>query len=249
MNSKLPEQLNQNTWQTIDRNNAYFDFIANCRLKTYDGATDLHIHHIIPQYVLNKTEEGRRYLDSDENRVLLSPMDHLQAHTLLYEFYENKQDQGACLLLRGSMTDASQIWKRLGAEATHKIQKRKGGGIYSSEWQKEMAARSMARSDAIEIRSKGGKIGGTTRNLDRAIKQNERYLFKYKNQEVLCIMNCRTGGQVLEQLNLYQKTPLQRVTPLLNGDRKSLHGWSCVKLNSSTEKGISSQPTEGLSFF
>lgn len=93
-----------------------------------------------------------------------------------------------------------------------------------------MAARSMARPDAREIRSKGGKKGGTTRNLDRAIKQDDCYLFSFKGQEVLCIFNCRTGGQVLEQLHLYKQTPLKRVTPLLNGSRSTLYGWSCVKL-------------------
>jgi hypothetical protein len=191
----------------------------------------LQVHHIIPKYVLKKTDEGRAYLDSAENLIMLSEEDHLQAHALLYEVYGNKQDEGACLLLKGAMIDARTIWKRLGAKATHKIQKEKGTTVYSADWQKEMAARSMARPDAREIRSKGGRIGGFARNIDRIIKQEDRYLFLYQNKEVLCVFNCRTGGQVLEQLNLFKQTPLQRVTPLLNGSRKTLNGWSCVKLN------------------
>ncbi len=108
--------------------------------------------------------------------------------------------------------------------------KENGTNFYSADWQKEMASRSMARPDARDIRSKGGKKGGTTRNLDRVIKQEDRYLFSYEGDAVLCIINCRTGSQVLEQLNQFKQTPLQRVTPLLKGERARLNGWSCVKI-------------------
>jgi hypothetical protein len=229
--------LNQNTWKTLDRNNAYFQLIENCKTKIYDPGVNLQIHHIIPQYVLKETAEGQAYLNLPENIIILSEDDHIKAHQLLYEIYGNKQDQGAILLLKGSMNESRTIWKQLGAEKTHLIQKQNGTTIYSIDWQKEMAARSMARPDALEIRSKGGKVGGRTRNLDRVIKQNDRYIFSLEGTgtrgtkcEVLCIINCRTGGDVLEQLNFYKQTPLQRVTPLLNASRKSLHGWSCKKV-------------------
>lgn len=224
-------RLNKNTWKTLDRNNAYFQFIEDCKTKIYDASVNLQIHHIIPQYVLKKTAEGEAYLNLPENLVILSEDDHIKAHELLYEIYGNKQDQGAILLLKGSMNESRTIWKQLGAEKTHLIQKQNGTTLYSIDWQKEMAARSMARPDALEIRSKGGKVGGRTRNLDRVIKQEDRYIFSLEGTEVLCIINCRTGGEVLEQLNLYKQTPLQRVTPLLNGSRKNLHGWSCCKVD------------------
>ena len=53
----------------------------------------------------------------------------------------------------------------------------------------------------------------------------------YKGHEVLCIINCNLGSQVVNELNKFIATPLQRATPLLKGERKSLHGWSCRKLN------------------
>jgi hypothetical protein len=43
--------LNQNTWKTLDRNNAYFQLIEDCKTKIYDPGVNLQIHHIIPQYV------------------------------------------------------------------------------------------------------------------------------------------------------------------------------------------------------
>lgn len=48
--------------------------------------------------------------------------------------------------------------------------------------------------------------------------------------EVLCIINCETGQDVLNELNKFAPTALQRVTPLLKGERKWLHNWSCKKL-------------------
>lgn len=224
-------QLNKDTWKTLDRNNAYFEFIESCKAKQYDPNISLQVHHIIPQYVLNKTVEGQAYVDSNENLIRLSEDDHIKAHELLYEIYGNEQDKGASLMLKGSMTESRKAWKKAGAKKTHDIQKRKGTTVYSPEWQKEMATRSMARPDARKIRSEGGKKGGKIRNLDRVIKQEDCYLFKYEGNEVLCIINCRTGGEVLEQLQLYRKTPLKRVSQLLNGSRKTLNGWSCVKIN------------------
>lgn len=133
MNSQQPLKLDQNTWKTIDRNNKYFAFIEECRLKTYDEGTTLHVHHIIPKYVLNKTEEGKDYLNSDENLITLSDQNHLQAHGLLYEVYNNSQDRGACLLLQGQRDGAVKVWRTLGAEATHRIQRAKGGTVFNQK--------------------------------------------------------------------------------------------------------------------
>jgi hypothetical protein len=119
--------------------------------------------------------------------------------------------------------------------AVHAILKEKGATFYSSEWQKEMATRSLARPDALEIRSRGGRIGGINRNLGIAIKSNDRYLFFYKGQPVLCIINCETGGQVMEQLQLYKQTNMKRVTPLLKGSRATAYGWRCEKIEIQNE--------------
>lgn len=228
---KKKMKLNKNTWQTLNRENEYFRFIESCKSKQYNANAILHVHHIIPKYVLNKTPEGKAYLNTQENLIILSDEDHLKAHEFLYKVYGNEADKGACLLLKGSMNESRTIWRSLGTRATNAITKANGATVFNSEWQKEMATRSMARPDALEIRSKGGKVGGVKRNLDRVIKKEDRYLFKYNGNDVLCILNCRTGGEVLDQLNFYQQTPLQRVTPLLKGDRKSLNGWSCSKVN------------------
>lgn len=138
-------KLNKNTWKTLDRNNVYFQFLEECRGKVYDSSASLHVHHIIPKYVLKHTAEGLAYMNLPENLLVLSEEDHIKAHVLLYEVYGNKDDQGACHMLKGAMSESRQIWRELGARAVHAILKEKGATVYSAEWQKEMATRSLAR--------------------------------------------------------------------------------------------------------
>jgi hypothetical protein len=92
--------------------------------------------------------------------------------------------------------------------------------MWSHDFQKEMAARSMARPDALDIRSAGGKIGGRKRNEGIAIKPHERYMFSFKGEPILCVQKCSTGGDVLAMIKEFesktdQMTKLDRVTGLL----------------------------------
>jgi hypothetical protein len=220
-------------WQELDKENRYFSFIESCRHKKYgleDG--ECHLHHIIPQYAFKDSPEDLAYCNSAENTIVLSCADHLRAHELLYSVFQNKQDLGAVKMLQGAVKESRRLWRQLGAAATHQIQKEKNQTFYNSEFQKEMARRSLALPNATENRSRGGKLGGVVRNLDKAIQANQRYVFSYQKNEVLCVFNCRTGGEVLKQLHSFKKTPLKRVTPLLKGERKTLNGWSCKLLES-----------------
>ena len=226
-------KLNSKTWKTLERNNLYFQFIDECRNKEYSPDTKMHIHHIIPKYVFGKnpSAEDIKYMDSLENVVVLSVDDHVKAHELLYTLYGNNQDKGAALLLNKYEAESRAIWRKLGAEATNKLMRERGQTFWNLDFQKEMAQRSMSRPDAIEIRSKGGQRGGIKTKTGVAIKKTHKYVFSYNNNPVLCIINCDLGTQVLDELNKYQQTALQRATPLLNGTKKKLHGWSCVRLN------------------
>jgi len=94
-----------------------------------------------------------------------------------------------------------------------------------------MARRSVNSEHAMKMRGVGGKKGGRTRNLNRIIIPQDKYLFYHNDQEAVCIFNCETGGDVLRELNKVVPTPLQRVSQILRGERKKLHGWSCKPLN------------------
>lgn len=230
MTTQKPK-LTPTTWRTLDRNNKYFEFITQCKNKKYPETTPTHLHHVIPQYAFGQdpSKEDKAYMDSSTNIVILSVEDHTKAHELLYEIYGNAQDRGAVLMLSGYEQESRAIWRKLGAVKVNELMKDQQKTFWDPVFQKKMAARSMARVDAIEIRSKAGKVGGTNRQRGRAIGLEDRYLFCLNDQPMLCIFNCDSGTQVLEELNKCHKTPLQRVSPLLNGTRASLHGWSCKK--------------------
>lgn len=225
-------KLNSQTWQTLNRNNKYFEFIQECANKTYAPETKTHLHHVIPLYVFGQrpSTEAKAFMDSPENIIVLSVEDHTKAHKLLYEVYGNPQDQGATLMLNGYEQESRLIWRKLGAAKVNELMRLQKRTFWDSEYQTIMAARSMAREDAIEIRSRAGKIGGTNRQANRAIKVDDKYTFYFNKQPVLCIFNCNSGTQVLQELNKFQQTPLKRVSPLLNGSRASLYNWSCEKI-------------------
>ncbi len=232
-NQKMTQKLNSNTWKNIDRNNKYFEFIEECKNKKYIENTILHLHHIIPQYVIGKNPslDDKLFIQSSQNIIILSVEDHAKAHKLLYEIYGNEQDNGATLMLNNYETESRKIWRTLGAKEVNKLMRDQKRTFWDPEFQKEMATRSMAKDNAIEIRKIAGKKGGLATKKGIAINSQEKYIFNFEDQPVLCIINCNSGQEVLNELNKFKYTPLQRVTPLLKGERKKLHGWSCKKLN------------------
>ena len=241
--------LSIETYKDLDTSNRYFEHLSRCSegLKKYDEKEEKQMHHIIPQYVFNKssaTDEDLAFRDSTDNLIELSTEDHILAHELLYEVYGNIQDKGATKLLQGLKNESRHIWKILGAEASHLVQKEKGKNFWDKGFQKEMAKRSMEKPDALETRRAGGKKGGRNKSIDVTIKAHERFVFSFKEKEVLCIQNCQTGGDVLKELKKYEKitnqeTSIDRATPLLTGDRKLAYGWSCQKI----EDKVQDSPT------
>ncbi len=231
------EVLNLQTYKTLNRSNSYFKFIKDCLKKQYGEESKMHMHHIIPQYVFKGgSAEDYNFMNSPQNVIELSLEDHILAHSLLFEIYGNLQDQGAIYLLANYEKESRAIWQVLGAKASHRVQEAHGKNMWDNNFQKEMAARSMARPDALEIRSAGGKIGGRKRNEGIAIKPHEKYMFSFKGKPILCVQKCSTGGDVLAEIKKFESmtdqiTKLDRVTGLLSGERKTLYGWSCVKLN------------------
>ena len=212
--------------------------MIECSKKEYPIDVEKHVHHIIPQYIFNSklaTDEDKAFMSSPENLIVLSRDDHIKAHELLYEVYGNRQDQGGVNCLKGLTRESKKIWASLGAAASHEVQKNKGVNFWNKDYQRTMARRSMERSDALQIRSEGGKKGGRNKSIDIAINANQRFVFSFKNEEVLCIMNCETGGDVTEQLKMYENctgqiTKLDRATALLKRTRLTDRGWSCEPL-------------------
>jgi len=231
------EVLNLDTYKTLNRDNAYFKFIQDCQEKTYPEDVITQEHHIIPQYVYKEASPDEiQFMEGSGNKINLSVEDHHKAHFLLHEIYGNLQDLGACYLIENHSQEGRTVWQVLGAKASHKAQKKAEKNLWDQSFQKKMADRSMARPDALQIRSDSGKIGGRKRNEGIAIKTHERFLFLYEGKEILCVLNCSTGGDVLRELKKFlasigQETKLSRVTDLLSEKRKNLYGFSCKKIS------------------
>lgn len=189
------------------------------------------MHHIVPKHWIGNNLNEQAFCNSSDNLIYLTLEEHIKAHQILFNLYGKAADNAAVKMLEGDKAESRRLWRIEGSKAVHKKLKEEGRSFWDPECQKMLADRSMSRPDALQIRSEGGKKGGRTRNLNRAISKSDRYLFLFNNEPVLCCFNCETGGDVLTQLHAFKKTNLVRASQLLNGSRKSLYGWSCKKLN------------------
>ena len=143
-------------------------------------------------YVFSTTTnlEDLAFMNSPENLIELSLADHIRAHELLFEIYGNP------LWCNSTFKLFQERQKHgLGAQASHAVQEKTQQQFWNSDFQIEMARRSMGRPDARQIRSVGGKKGGITAKLNIAIQAHERFVFSYKNREIVCVMNCQTGTE------------------------------------------------------
>ena len=225
------------------KNKLYYQFLEHC-LEKYKNLSlrdvsglNYQKHHIVPKFIIKDfcscsnasfKEQALYFQDSSENIILLSEQDHIEAHRILFDIYGDIRDQGAVLLLKGSLSDAKTIWRKAGALATHASLRKRSKNFWDSSFQKEQGRKSLLKSNALETRSEAGKIGGRRRQMDRIIKSKDRYVFSYKSVPYLCIFHCSTGGDVIRQLNSAIKTPISRISPLLNKSRQRAYNWSCI---------------------
>ncbi len=219
--------------------------VESVPLETEEQTTRIYwqTHHIIPKFIVSdylkqnkltltdyEVQEILTFQDSSENLIVLTEEDHIFAHQILAKIYNDPRDRGAVQLLLGGLADAKTEWRRAGAAATHAKLKAAGSNFWDSKVQKANALKSMSKSDALETRSRGGKVGGRNRNLGKAIKREDKYLVRRENRDVFCVFNCETGGDVVRQLNAFKKTNIKRISPLLTGKRGSAYGWSLERI-------------------
>lgn len=203
--------------------------------KSTELYSELQIHHIFPKYLFKKSLED--FYELPFNLIVLNKENHIRAHSLLYELYGDARDASAIQLLEGNCNEAVNSWRQAGGYATQRLLRARGSQFYDPVYQQKMGRRSLARPDALEIRSVGGKKGGRNSQIGRIINKEDRYVFSRRlskqdpvGVEVLCVFNCETGHDVLKELNKFSPTNLGRATPLLTGQRKWLHNWSCKKI-------------------
>lgn len=208
----------------------YEKFVQECREKNYAAGVRLYKHHIVPRFLTKQNPLLKKVVEFSTNIISVSYEDHKKLHKLRYEQYKNRGDKIAFLKMEERDEEAWIEIRRAGAEATHRKLKQRGENFWNSEFQKEMAQRSLSSAKSRESRSRGGQKGGKKTQENRIIKSSDKFCFFYQGKEKLCVFNCKTGGEVLQELHSCISKPLTRVSPLLTGKRKSLYNWSCKKI-------------------
>jgi len=140
-------------------------------------------------------------------------------------------DKLAFTRMKGMGEEGMRAFQQAGGQAVNRLLKQEGRVMHDPNFQKEMAARSRARPDALEIRSSAGKKGSRVRHRNVTVRQEDRYLWYFKNEPFLCTFGFDNAGDLLKELDKAKETPLLRVSPWIKGTKRSLYGWSCEKCN------------------
>jgi hypothetical protein len=218
-----------------NKSNKYLDFIKECREKAQsfspEELSSCSTHHIVPRHHYKAHKLPWSTFNLEENLVKLTFEDHVKAHEIRFEVYGEFADKLAFTRMKNMAEDGMKSFQQAGGQAVNRIFREQGRMMYDPVWQQEQARKSMARPDALQIRSEAGKKGNRTRHQNVTVRKEDRYLWCYKNEPFLCTFGFDNGGDLLQELFKAKETPLLRVTPLVKGWKRSLHGWSCEKLN------------------
>lgn len=226
------------------------DFIDKCREKaeklSAEQLADCQTHHIVPRHHYKNHALNWETFDAAENRVKLSFEDHVKAHQLRYEVYQEPYqepyqeygDKFAVTRMLELTKEGMRAMQQAGGQAVNLRWKREGRLMYDREFQKQMGQRSMARPDALEIRSRGGRVGNLRRHRNVTVREEDKYLWCWNGEPFLCTFGFDNGGELCKALFEAKETRLARVSPLIQGFRKSAYGWSCQKIEDQKENPI-----------
>lgn len=225
--SQAYEDLQQN------RSNKYLDFIKECREKartyTKEQLDACYQHHIVPRHHYKNYKLDWDTFDLPENLVTVTHEDHVKAHEVRFEVYNELADKVAYTSMTGS-AEKFRAFQQAGGQAANRIFREEKRQMFDPEFQREMARRSIERPDARAIRSEGGKKGNRVRHQNVTVRKEDRYTWNFRAQPFLCTFGFDNGGDLLKELYKAQPTKLARVTPLIKGEKRSLHGWSYEKI-------------------
>lgn len=224
--------------------NAYLDFINERRTHAEslsdEEKAQLTKHHIVPGHHFRKHGLSDQFYDLPINLVPLRFEDHIRAHELRYETYNEAGDRAAFTAMKGLGSEGMAILQRLGGKAANEGFKARGELFYNSEYQREMARRSMERPDALEIRSAAGKQGARkSRETASVVKETDRFEWSYEGQPIVCTFGFNHAGDLLEALQKVKDTKMKRVWFLVTGARKNMYGWSCTKIEKTSDSSDS----------
>ena len=133
--------------------NRYEKLIEHLRKKEpaiVNSGIPFHKHRILPSH------QGGTY--DQENVVICTVKDHIQAHKVRYEVYKQVGDKFAVSMMTGRLMIGERVVTTLGALATHEVCKFKKTGFWSSETQRKNAIKGNTK-ETLKAKSEGGKRG------------------------------------------------------------------------------------------
>lgn len=211
-----------NTIVNFGLDNVYIKFIDSCRSLKIVENEYCEIHHIIPL--------SHGGFTTNENLIRLSYANHIEAHKLLFEVTGNKVDQYIYCMMSGQTTESRKLFKILGAYASHKKQKALKGQIFTRDFQKKMAQRSLLSEKAKKARQEVGARLGKKRQEYRIFSLSQKFVLTRKNCEIVCPINCKTGqdiGRLLSRIDPIvhgrMKKSQLRITRIIKDPTKSLY--------------------------
>jgi hypothetical protein len=214
--------------------NAYLDYIESCKLARQNDASSIgqqfYLHHIVPRHHYKKNKLDTATFNIAENTILLTFQEHITAHSLRYTVYQEYGDKAAVDKMSSLKEEGFRSMQQAGGQAVNVILKAEERCMHSRDFQLEMARRSMANSNAREVRSQGGKKGARVRHTNRTVRVEDRFEWSYKKTPLFCTFGFDYAGDLVNELHKVQQTKLTRITGLVKGDRKTTYGWSCKKI-------------------
>nr|AWI68513.1 putative HNH homing endonuclease [Pediastrum duplex] len=214
--------------------NQYLDFIQDRKeaRKKESGNVDekLYSHHIVPRFHYKKYGLENETLDLEENTVFLTFEEHIHAHALRFLVYKEYGDAVAVNRMSGLQEEGFLAMQQAGGQAVNVKLKAEKRCMHSIDFQREMAQRSIAKPDAKETRSKGGKLGARKAHQNKTVRIEDRFEWSYKGTPLLCTFNFDNAGDIVRELYKVKQTKLSRISSLIKGSRKTGYGWSCKKI-------------------
>lgn len=208
------KSIKKSWFKNLNKKNAYFDFIENCRLENSLGlkTTITQEHHIIPKHFLSddKSAEAKVFKNSQENLIRLTVEQHAWAHVLLYVIYGFSFDMGAAALILGSINEAKNIFFVGCGQKGRNTMKRNGTHFHDPETQK-----------TLQIKKYYNKI----------IKDTEEWAFLKNGVEMFRLSN--TGMTAIPRniiLENYGDDLGRSIPALVSGKKKTSKGWSMIRL-------------------
>lgn len=201
-------------YKNLNKQNAYFKFIAECQALNQLGFKGFKIqkHHIIPEHFFknDKSFEAVRYMNSKENLIDLTVEQHIKAHLLLNAIYQIGFDKAAVAILLGDVVESQTISRLEGGQLGRETMKRKGISFHDPEKQKEF---------------------NIIKHNNKIIFDNENWVLSKNGIEQFTTWDCGMTADIRSIiLNDYGDDLGRTISNLVKGKRKTSKGWSMVKL-------------------